>query len=182
MLPHKFIISQFTESRSSMSSSGDPSYAHNALDATLDDVSSKLAPLLEGDSFESLQQKVVPSDSVNLNLSLAYSLTTIFYATLASQGVPPNDHPVMDDLVKIKSRIERFKKLKSVAEETKGRELTVDQKAALRMVSFQLARDSSLDITSEKRPKVLNDDNLVANNDSKDSRTNGVKRSKKASR
>ena len=110
---------------------------------SLDLLSDQLSLLINNErkeDFETLHSKLAVNDSVNLNLSLAYSLSSLFYSSLSLNELSSSQHPIKGEIDKVKARIERFKQLKSKGtEKTATRELTVDQAAALRIVSKELA-------------------------------------------
>ena len=149
-------------------SSSSESFNFELVHSAADELSLRLDPLLEGsETFESLEEKLPITERVNLNLSLAYSLASVFYSALACSGTAPSSHPIMDDLGKIKGRIDRFRQLKgSQKQDEAKRELTVNQAAAVRIISHELALPST-DNSATKRKQPSDNNNKQVGTESK---------------
>ena len=137
------------------------SYTFDPTIAATESLNTSLAPLYTTNLEHSfiLKEKLCLDDSINLNLSLSYSLASLFFCLLAANGNSRKEHPIRDDIDKIKQRIERYKNLKSKASLQRPA-LSLDKEAALRIVSKELSmsivrgRDEEReDKNSKKRTK-----------------------------
>ena len=92
-----------------------------------------------------------PLNAAELDLTLAYTLNSLFWIYLRTQGVAPKDHAVSAELDRIKNYMVRLKQ----AKETKGApggqgqgsdpQVTLNQDAANRFISAALAGNKALD-------------------------------------
>ena len=146
----------------SSSSSPSPSSSFDSTLSAIKELCEHIAPLYNTDHELLLNEKLDINDSINLNLSLSYTLASVFYCYLSANGQGTENHPIKDDLHKIRDRIERYKRLKSLNQEKEGSkpELRVDQRAALRIVSKELVvkqvRSTNIegDKSGQKKRKV----------------------------
>lgn len=123
-----------------------------------EEVTNSMAPLLSStEGFEAIDDKLPVTEKVNLRLSLAYTLASVFYSALACRGSAPQEHPVMDDLARLKTRIDRFRKVKATVN-SEGKKITVDQAAALRIVSHELSLPPTTMQAKSKRTRKDDDD------------------------
>mmetsp|Transcript_19898 Transcript_19898/g.28604 ORF Transcript_19898/g.28604 Transcript_19898/m.28604 type:complete len:129 (+) Transcript_19898:67-453(+) len=101
---------------------------------------------LHDQDFETVQQQLSPLEHAKLNVGVAYSLASLLYISLKAKGVAASDHPVKEDLSRIKKYVEKIKSIEQIDKD--GRKVAVDSGAARRIVSHQIA--------SNKRMKVDN--------------------------
>ncbi|KAI8874553.1 hypothetical protein K501DRAFT_195627 [Backusella circina FSU 941] len=107
-----------------------PNKAAKALRARLAVVKRHLEPLLNRPISE-LYNKLSITERCELEVLLAYSLNTLYYIYMRTQGVDPQDHAVMKELVRIKEYIDKIK-----IAEGRGpkRTMQVDRDAANRFI------------------------------------------------
>ncbi|CAM9462828.1 unnamed protein product [Choristocarpus tenellus] len=89
------------------------------------------------------------ADRAKLSLTLAYGISSLFYMFLKTQGVSPKDHPVKEELDRIRAYMGR---LKTVGAPAKERNLKVDKEASRRFIENALAGDNVWR-TATKGPK-----------------------------
>lgn len=90
-------------------------------------------PLLET-SVDDLKEKMNPLQSAKLDLVVAYSINSMFWMYLTTQGVNPRQHPVKSELDRIKKYMGKVKE----ATEKKEASLRLDKGAAKRFVKSAL--------------------------------------------
>uniref|UniRef100_A0A7S3XPB2 Nuclear nucleic acid-binding protein C1D n=1 Tax=Heterosigma akashiwo TaxID=2829 RepID=A0A7S3XPB2_HETAK len=104
-----------------------------------------IAPLTRT-TREEIMEKVTPQEQAKLNTALAYSMCSLFYMYLKTQGAPVRGHPVQDQLKRVQGY---FKQLKNVTEGKPKdylgqRKLKVDQNAVNRFVFAGLQRNQEM--------------------------------------
>ena len=107
---------------SSSSSSSSPSLVQmESTSHALNEVKEILQPLYIHDYHTlSTEEQLNTQDNINLNISLSYSMASLFYSLLATTGEGGQaSHPIRQDLEKIRKRIERFRFLKQHTGENK---------------------------------------------------------------
>lgn len=83
-----------------------------------------------------------PLESARLHLMVAYTINTIFYMYLKTQGIPANNHPVMEELERVKAYIRKVRNVSKEAEEkadTSKRQISLNATAAQRFIAHALA-------------------------------------------
>eukprot|EP00735_Rhodelphis_limneticus_P010460 TRINITY_DN3201_c0_g1::TRINITY_DN3201_c0_g1_i1::g.3637::m.3637 TRINITY_DN3201_c0_g1::TRINITY_DN3201_c0_g1_i1::g.3637 ORF type:complete len:208 (+),score=11.12,sp/Q32PE4/C1D_BOVIN/39.42/2e-25,Sas10_Utp3/PF04000.10/6.4e-15,Fungal_trans_2/PF11951.3/0.0038,SR-25/PF10500.4/1.3 TRINITY_DN3201_c0_g1_i1:73-624(+) len=104
-------------------------------------------------------------DGAKLNLVLAYAVNTMFFLLLRTQGLNPNDHPVKQELERIKTYMKRLQETESNTKEKEGNkinipvasrfiagslpQLTPDQRSELKKIARRAegSNDSSASVT-----------------------------------
>ncbi|KAF0975046.1 hypothetical protein FDP41_005799 [Naegleria fowleri] len=79
-----------------------------AFNRSLKQVESLVQPLLE-QPLTSKTSKLDPESRAKVNLCCAYTVNTLFYLYLKTQGINPDDHPIKQEIARIQLY---FKKLK----------------------------------------------------------------------
>ena len=130
---------------SSSSSSSSPSLVQmESTSRALNEVKEILQPLYIHDYHTlSTEEQLNTQDNINLNISLSYSMASLFYSLLATTGEGGQaSHPIRQDLEKIKKRIERFRFLKQPTGEnkhpsgdSKKRKTTLNKDATARVMN-----------------------------------------------
>ncbi|XP_053315259.1 nuclear nucleic acid-binding protein C1D [Spea bombifrons] len=80
-----------------------------------------------------LLQRVDPLEQAKLDLVSAYTLNSLFWVYLVTQGVNPKEHPVKEELERIRSYMNR---VKEIADRKKAARL--DKGAAQRFIKHAL--------------------------------------------
>jgi exosome complex protein LRP1 len=98
-------------------------------------VEKHLEPLF-AKSLPEVSRKLAPMENAELQVGLAYTVASLYFSHLLTQGVDPSDHPIRQELDRIQLY---FKKLKTTAEDIRDKEaesarLRVDAYAAKRIV------------------------------------------------
>eukprot|EP00002_Diphylleia_rotans_P023747 TRINITY_DN4672_c0_g1_i1.p1 TRINITY_DN4672_c0_g1~~TRINITY_DN4672_c0_g1_i1.p1 ORF type:complete len:164 (+),score=50.56 TRINITY_DN4672_c0_g1_i1:79-570(+) len=101
--------------------------------ASLEDVRSVLK-VLDGRSINELCKSLSPADAARLHVLLAYSINSLFYMYLNTQGVQPKDHPVKAELDRVKLYMAKLKELEKAPKPT----TQVDVPAAGRFIRHNL--------------------------------------------
>jgi len=103
-----------------------------------------LKPLLET-SVDDLREKMNPVESAKLDLVVAYSINSMFWMYLTTQGVNPREHPVKFELDRIKKYMGKVKD----ATEKREASLRINKEAAQRFVKRALWQPSDKEETTQ---------------------------------
>eukprot|EP00656_Telonema_subtile_P041170 TRINITY_DN46298_c0_g1_i1.p1 TRINITY_DN46298_c0_g1~~TRINITY_DN46298_c0_g1_i1.p1 ORF type:complete len:194 (+),score=57.95 TRINITY_DN46298_c0_g1_i1:143-724(+) len=119
----------------------DASTAISTLDACLSDVEAQLRPLFSKPVKE-LSAGLPPLESAKLQVVGAFAINTLFYIFLKTQGVDPSDHPVKQELDRVKSYFKKIREASApAARDTQNTQLNVG--AASRFIAAALGPDGS---------------------------------------
>mmetsp|Transcript_35679 Transcript_35679/g.71530 ORF Transcript_35679/g.71530 Transcript_35679/m.71530 type:complete len:122 (-) Transcript_35679:1664-2029(-) len=104
----------------------------------LDELESELIPILET-PWDVLVAKLDPGSKAKLTLMIAYAADSLFFMYLKTQGIATEDHPITEELTRIRTYMG---KLKSVAAKENGTEerakLKLNKEAAARFIKAGL--------------------------------------------
>ena len=102
--------------------------------------------------LDDLTDKLNSVENAKLNVSLAYTLGSLYFTLLRSKGKLTEKHNIKDELMRIKKHVEKIKAveqdIKSV--EVKGK-LIIDSSAAKRIVSHELSANNEVRNKKQKR-------------------------------
>lgn len=103
--------------------------------AALHNVETHLEPLF-GKSVPEVARKLAPLENAELQVGLAYTVASLYFCHLLTQGVDPSEHPIRQELDRIQLY---FKKVRTTAEEVRDKQAEstrqrVDVEAAQRIV------------------------------------------------
>lgn len=167
----------------------------DAISSALDSMEDRLAPLLSTPLNE-FRSSMTPIECAKFDLGVAYSLNSLFWMYLCTQGISPHDHPVKSELGRIKDCIVRVQKIESDATTagdttTSNANKSLNKAAAKRFISAALAGDpiSSPNMTSADQQKNSDQqsakrkahDNNVDTEPNRDKQHKKSKKSKKKS-
>ncbi|KAI1294371.1 hypothetical protein EDD11_008139 [Mortierella claussenii] len=116
--------------------------ATNVLLGSLAEVETMLAPLIESQS--SLTETLAKLDiekRCQLELLLAYAINTFAFINLKTNGTAPNNHPVMQELKRIKTYTDKLRHATHGNKPT----MNVDKDAATRFIKGALAANDAAD-------------------------------------
>eukprot|EP00041_Stephanoeca_diplocostata_P006294 m.79703 g.79703 ORF g.79703 m.79703 type:complete len:180 (+) comp16284_c0_seq1:249-788(+) len=113
----------------------------NSLSTALDSMDDRLAPLLNTPLHE-LRAAMTPIESAKFDLGVAYTLNSLFWMYLCTQGISPHDHAVKSELGRIKDCMVRVQKIDSEAPGGENSNKSLNKAAAKRFISAALAGDS----------------------------------------
>jgi exosome complex protein LRP1 len=88
-----------------------------------------------------------PLESARLHLMVAYTINTLFYMYLKTQGIAATNHPVMEELERVKTYIQKVKEVTKEAEaeaEASKRQLSLNVSAAQRFIAHALGGPDAL--------------------------------------
>lgn len=107
----------------------------NSCRGALHAVERHLEPLFAKNLSE-VSRKLAPLENAELQVGLAYTVASLYFCNLLTQGTDPSEHPIRQELDRIQLY---FKKLKTTAEEVRDKEtessrLRVDAEVAKRIV------------------------------------------------
>merc|ERR1712166_95200 len=108
------------------------------LDACLTDVEAQLRPLFSK-PLKELAAGLPPLEAAKLNVVGAFAINTLFYIFLKTQGVDPTQHPVKQELERVKSYFRKIRETSSTATPTQNAQLNVG--AANRFIAAALGPD-----------------------------------------
>uniref|UniRef100_A0A3P8RNZ1 Nuclear nucleic acid-binding protein C1D n=1 Tax=Amphiprion percula TaxID=161767 RepID=A0A3P8RNZ1_AMPPE len=111
-----------------------------------------------------LQQKLDPLDQAKLDLMSAYSLNSLFWMYLVTQGVNPREHGIKQELERIRTYMNRVKEItdkKKAARLDKGAAARfvrnalydAEDKDSRKKVASKKAADTTAESPQPKRPK-----------------------------
>ncbi|XP_067325764.1 nuclear nucleic acid-binding protein C1D [Anolis sagrei] len=98
-------------------------------------------------SRSELLQKLDPLEQAKLDLVSAYTLNSMFWVYLATQGINPKEHPVKQELERIRTYMNR---VKEIADKKKAAKL--DKGAASRFLRNALYEPKSQSKAEKKTP------------------------------
>jgi len=129
--------------------SQDPLSTCQNLDAALSAIETHLAPYFAVPREET-QATLAPIDQAKLNIVTAYSINTLYYIYLRTRGMNPNDHPVKQELERVKLYIKKIKELADTPDVPKEPNVRLNVDAAGRFIQHALAptNSDSMDTTS----------------------------------
>lgn len=122
-----------------------------ALDGELTSIDSYLSPFFST-PMEELHKKLAPFEIAKLSIIMAYSINTLFYVYLKTQGISPSSHPVKQELERVKLYI---KKLKELAEKQKAPDMKLNVEAANRFIAHALSAPVSTYNKEKSNPLEL---------------------------
>ncbi|CDH49699.1 predicted protein [Lichtheimia corymbifera JMRC:FSU:9682] len=127
--------------------------AVKALKARIEVVNRHLEPLLSAPLSETYG-KLPVNEKAQLQVLLSYTINSLFYMYLKTQGVFPQEHPVATELARIRTYIEKIKKA-----EGKGPKpsMQVDKGAAARFIKAALADDQEDEENAGTKRKATNE-------------------------
>lgn len=95
-------------------------------------------------------QKLDPLEQAKLDLVSAYTLNSLFWVYLITQGVNPKEHPVKQELDRIRTYMN---KVKEAAEKKKGPTAKLDKAAASRFIKSALWEPKSDETPSREHSR-----------------------------
>ncbi|KAM4772530.1 nuclear nucleic acid-binding protein C1D isoform 1-T2 [Rhinophrynus dorsalis] len=108
---------------------------------SVDDMLNKMMTV----SRSELLQKIEPLEQAKLDLVSAYTLNSLFWVYLTTQGVNPKEHPVKEELERIRSYMNR---VKEITDRKKAAKL--DKGAAKRFIKHALCDPASEEASPAK--------------------------------
>ena len=104
---------------------------------SVDDIEAHVRRLQRANLAE-LTKGLGPLEAARIHLMVAYTINTLFYMYLRTQGVSPADHPIQEELERVKAYIRKLKQ--AAAEESQqSEELTRNAAAAQQFLTRALA-------------------------------------------
>lgn len=92
---------------------------------------------LENLSYAEVCSQLKAIEAVKLDVSMAFSIASLYYVSLCVKGVNTQNHPIKDELNRIKGYVEKISKL----EESRKRKLELDVPAASRAIQFEILKN-----------------------------------------
>ena len=105
-----------------------------SLSQSLDLLSSNLNPVFEFDSLSALNSQLSTEDSLKLNTALAYTLHSLYYILLKTQGKDLSDHPLKLEIERIKEYVGKVQEALS----DKGPTVRIDKPVATKLIEGHL--------------------------------------------
>jgi exosome complex protein LRP1 len=110
-----------------------------SLDASITTISKHVESFLSA-PMEDLISQMTSEEHAKLNVLLAYTLNTLFYAYLKTQGASPGNHPVKAELERVKTYLAKLKELSNQPKETPT--VALNKEAAERFIKHALVEIS----------------------------------------
>eukprot|EP01121_Diplochlamys_sp_Union-15-3_P018995 TRINITY_DN7044_c0_g1_i1.p1 TRINITY_DN7044_c0_g1~~TRINITY_DN7044_c0_g1_i1.p1 ORF type:complete len:165 (-),score=32.24 TRINITY_DN7044_c0_g1_i1:10-504(-) len=120
----------------------------SALNEKLDEIEKLVLPLFR-ENRAKINQRLSKFDQAKLNIVLAYSLNSLFYMYLRTQGISPMNHPVKDELERIKVYINKIKTINGEARENEKPSTSIDVAAANRFIKHALTTGANAQNSSD---------------------------------
>ncbi|KAJ5613547.1 hypothetical protein N7528_007201 [Penicillium herquei] len=117
------------------------------LDDDLDDLEEALEPFL-GKSLVGVSKNLPVMDKAKLHVLVTYTLESLIFSYLRLHGVDAKNHPVFQELTRVK---QYFEKIKILEAEPEQRNLTLDKDAASRFIKHGLAGNDKYDLERAER-------------------------------
>ena len=92
-------------------------------DKALDNIEKVVKPFVKN-PVKDVIPKLEPLENAKLNVAISYSLNSLFYMYLKTQGSNPNNHPVKQDLERVKRYMEKIKNSSGKSSSEKSNEET----------------------------------------------------------
>ncbi|KAI8378505.1 hypothetical protein BD560DRAFT_366448, partial [Blakeslea trispora] len=127
-----------------------PKKAVRALRSRLQTVKKHLDPLLAR-PINDVFSKLSLNERYELEVLLTYSLNTLFYIYMRTQGSDPQKHIVIKELARVQQYIQKLKKTQASPEKPN---MKVDKEAASRFIKAALRDDDSTDSVSATKRKA----------------------------
>ncbi|XP_032234582.1 nuclear nucleic acid-binding protein C1D isoform X2 [Nematostella vectensis] len=105
---------------------------------SLGNIEDALKPLLEN-STDDMKESMGPLQLAKLNLVVAYSINSLFWMYLITQGMDPKEHPIKQELDRIKKYMVKVKEVQHKQEVS----MRIDKGAAKRFVKSALWQPTS---------------------------------------
>mmetsp|Transcript_44176 Transcript_44176/g.116981 ORF Transcript_44176/g.116981 Transcript_44176/m.116981 type:complete len:232 (-) Transcript_44176:53-748(-) len=130
---------------------------------SLGTLTAHLEPLLAQD-MDDVKGKLTPLQSAELHVGLAFTVASLYFCNLITQGIDPADHPIRQELDRIQMY---FKKVKTTAEEITAKSeaknrVRVDVEAANRIVrhiavaaNAEAQRRTAVRVSAVPKPVVV---------------------------
>eukprot|EP00462_Mataza_sp_D1_P011208 CAMPEP_0175158510 /NCGR_PEP_ID=MMETSP0087-20121206/22855_1 /TAXON_ID=136419 /ORGANISM="Unknown Unknown, Strain D1" /LENGTH=127 /DNA_ID=CAMNT_0016446353 /DNA_START=37 /DNA_END=420 /DNA_ORIENTATION=+ len=111
----------------------------NSISDQLTDVETHMDPLVLK-SLSDLSEECSHVDRAKLHAALAYTLHTLYFMYVKTQGVNVSSHPVKKELARVKQYIEKISAATKSGQKPKQR---IDQAAAARFVRHALSGEET---------------------------------------
>ncbi|EGG19199.1 hypothetical protein DFA_02447 [Cavenderia fasciculata] len=140
----------------------------NKFEGILDKIEGQLSPFFNH-TLKDHQQHLTPLQSAKLNILVAYSLNSLFFMYLQTQGVSPHNHKVKPELDRIRHYITKLqslsKKESGVADEKEQKpSMTIDSEASKRIIQHSLASNEYINNNNNNNNNNTNNNTNNNNN------------------
>ena len=105
-----------------------------SLSLSLDMLSTNLSPVFEFDSLAALNSQLSTEDSLKLNTALAYTLHSLYYILLKTQGRDLSEHPLKQEIDRIKEYVSKVQEALSNKQPTSR----IDKPVAAKLINSHL--------------------------------------------
>ena len=95
-------------------------------------VEEHLQPLIQSQLTPAIYQKLKPLQRVKLNLCVAYTVNSLFYMYLKTQGLDPQNHPIKSELQRVQEYMQKS--------ENDPKQVSINTNVARRMVMNALSK------------------------------------------
>ncbi|XP_063774477.1 nuclear nucleic acid-binding protein C1D [Pseudophryne corroboree] len=99
-------------------------------------------------SRSELLQKIEPLEQAKLDLVSAYTLNSLFWVYLTTQGVNPKEHPVKTELERIRSYMNRVKEITD-----RKKAARIDTGAVKRFIKHALCDPAAEEVSAPKKER-----------------------------
>ncbi|CAG9315120.1 unnamed protein product [Blepharisma stoltei] len=107
----------------------------SSLSEALDDITNQIQPLFEHESLSQLNLQLTPEDSLKMNTAIAYTLHSLYYILLKTQGNDLSDHPLKKEIDRVKEYVSKVQKFLSSPTPPPTR---IDKQEAARLITANI--------------------------------------------
>mmetsp|Transcript_14798 Transcript_14798/g.35755 ORF Transcript_14798/g.35755 Transcript_14798/m.35755 type:complete len:143 (+) Transcript_14798:120-548(+) len=126
----------------------------DTLEESMTALEAELEPLLST-PWDVLTSKMEPLEKAKLNLMIAYAADSLFFLYLKTQGQSAEDHPVTEELARVKEYMQKLKAVVGRAEEGVERSTKLNKEAAARFIKAGIgAKEEKGDGKEAKKRKT----------------------------
>mmetsp|Transcript_7668 Transcript_7668/g.11376 ORF Transcript_7668/g.11376 Transcript_7668/m.11376 type:complete len:159 (-) Transcript_7668:243-719(-) len=114
---------------------------------TLDTVEKSLKPVVELVQDEEEMEKMPAADKARAHIALSYAANSLFYLYLKTQGMDPSQHPVREELERVKQAFIRLSKATNADAEVKAEfasKSKLNMEAGARVIAANIDGDKGL--------------------------------------
>lgn len=114
---------------------------------------------LQGASWAATCKGLSPLEVARMHLMVSYTINTLFYVYLKTQGLPTASHPVLEELERVKAYIRKVKEVSQAQAQARG---AAPEAAAQRFISDALAGTSGRAPAAQSASTPMDEDGAKA--------------------
>ncbi|CAD8081946.1 unnamed protein product [Paramecium sonneborni] len=112
--------------------------------------------LSEQGNLDEITEGMTNKEQIELNLNLAYTLSSIYYSYLKLNQVETSTHPIMNELTRIQEAFQKY--MPSQVKQSDQKQMTLNKEAAKRLVQPNLKSLDDNQHYQQKQKKLIEED------------------------